>query len=207
MGGIGSSERSVVGRSPRHASTRLPSDKFWHSLLIMNLVHSATGRHSYMTGKAVGCKSPTRVQAYTWFTLSCYYVLVSAGRWGDCKQGRQYVKDIITHFVSSLCGHQSVLSCCGLNEFFNEGLSYSYIQTTTESNWPYQHWHIWNNCKKLHSMFVNCEDVVKDWCSECTCQELKTFKWRRKWFYLVIYFQERVFWLHVCVWVHEFLHV
>lgn len=81
MGGIGSSERSVGGRSPRHTSTRLPSDKLWHSLLIMNLVHSATGRHSYMTGKVVSCKSPTWVKAHTWFTLSCYYVLVFAGRW------------------------------------------------------------------------------------------------------------------------------
>lgn len=140
MGGIGSSERSVGGRSSRHTSTRLPSDKLWHSLLIMNLVHSATGRHSYMTGKVVGCKSPTWVKAHTWFTLSCYYVLVFAGRWGDCKQERQYVKDIIRYFVSSLCGHQSALSSCGWNELFNEELSYSYKQQ--QSNWLHKHWHI-----------------------------------------------------------------
>lgn len=140
MGGIGSSERSVGGRSPRHTSTRLPSDKLWHSLLIKNLVHSAIGRHSYMTCKVVGCESPTLVKAHTWFTHSCCYVLVFAGRWGDCKQERQYVKDIIIHFVSSLCGHQSALSCCGWNELFNEELSYSYKQQ--QNCWLYEHWHI-----------------------------------------------------------------
>jgi hypothetical protein len=134
MGGIGSSERSVGGRSPRHASTHLPSDKLWHSLLIMNLVHSAIGRHSYVTGKVVGCDSPTWVQAHTLFTLSCHYVLVSAGRWGDCKQGRQYVKNIVTHFVSSLCGHKSALSCCVWNEFFNKGLSCSCKQQQNQTH-------------------------------------------------------------------------
>jgi len=32
MGGIGSSERRIGGRSPHRTSTRLPSDKLWQSM-------------------------------------------------------------------------------------------------------------------------------------------------------------------------------
>ena len=43
---------------------------------IMNLVTSAAGRHSIVTGKVVVWKSSTWVKPLTQFTLSCCYVLV-----------------------------------------------------------------------------------------------------------------------------------
>jgi hypothetical protein len=105
----------------------------------INLVSSAAGRHSNMTGKFMDFKSSTCVQPHTSFILShrCY-VLVFADRWGI---KRDDTWRISTHIGSS----QWPSECCSM--LWIKSVVWwiiSFIQTAEEWNWPSENWYVWN---------------------------------------------------------------